>query len=131
MIQFNFAMWLNELVELPQVDSDKSCQSVCPTATVVWLIELIDNWRNLALKDQEGIENYLENVSGREFIEGLQKSISDDFIFLQKLLITYSPCNTSRWEIAPFVFRRKFRRTISSERNRCKIFTVVVIIHSA
>ena len=81
MIQFNFAMWLNELVELPQVDSDKSCQSVCPTATVVWLIELIDNWRNLALKDQEGIENYLENVSGREFIEGLQKSISDDFIF--------------------------------------------------
>ena len=68
MIGLNFATWLNELFELPQVDSDKSCQSVCPTATVVWLIELIDNWRNLALKDQEGIEDPPGGVQGMNFL---------------------------------------------------------------
>jgi hypothetical protein len=72
MKQLFFKNWF-ESTELPLIDQKKVCQSVCPNATVVWLIELKKNWRDLNLINTEIIDQYLENDFGKEYIEGLQK----------------------------------------------------------
>ena len=48
-----------------------------------------------------------------------------------EIFLTDTPSQSSRRKISPFIILRKLGRTVSTETNRCQIFTFISIVHTA
>jgi len=81
MINICFREWLfkeAEKIPLPQVD--KTCQTTCASATVVWLVKLLKNWdRILSPVEVEKISPFIIDKNNPA-VEGLQVNL-DNFKF--------------------------------------------------
>ena len=81
MINICFREWLfkeAEKIPLPQVD--KTCQTTCASATVVWLVKLLKNWdRILSPVEVEKISPFIIDKNNPT-VEGLQVNL-DNFKF--------------------------------------------------
>jgi hypothetical protein len=79
MTKLDFSDWFfSEASKLPLAQVDKTCQTTCASATVVWLIKLVKNWEKFfdpAIADD--VAKYVESHGGSNYIEGLQVNIQD------------------------------------------------------
>lgn len=86
MINIAFKDWfLLEAERMPLASVDRTCQTTCASATVIWLIELMSNWESILPKEE--VEKFSPYVRehGASYIEGLQVN-TENFEFNSRRL---------------------------------------------